>query len=238
MQLPYREHIEEATGRVTAVLTQAAARPGLLNAVIAGAPGWDLYDLTDHLGQVHRWVVTAIVDGHGRGSSPRAPREPAALLGWFETGAAQLLAALAAPPETPAWSFSRQPGHDRVGFWLRRQAQENLVHAWDAETAVGAASALDPELAWDGVVEVADVFVPRMQARAMLTALPYAVLLRPTDVTGELVVGEGAHEVGAELTGPAQDLLLHVWKRVPDDDLQWTGDVAAGRAALARSLTP
>ena len=112
------------------------------------------------------------------------------------------------------------------------------MHAWDAETAVGAASALDPELAWDGVVEVADVFVPRMQARAMLTALPYAVLLRPTDVTGELVVGEVAHEVVAELTGPAQDLLLHVWKRVPDDDLQWTGDVAAGRAALARSLTP
>ena len=179
--------------------------------MIAGAPGWDLYDLTDHLGQVHRWVVTAIVDGHGRGSSPRAPREPAALLGWFETGAAQLLAALAAPPETPAWSFSRQPGHDRVGFWLRRQAQENLVHAWDSETAV---------------------------ARAMLTALSYAVLLRPTDVTGELVVGEVAHEVVAELTGPAQDLLLHVWKRVPDDDLQWTGDVAAGRAALARSLTP
>ncbi|MGM3262735.1 maleylpyruvate isomerase N-terminal domain-containing protein, partial [Klebsiella pneumoniae] len=68
-----------------------------------------------------------------------------------EQASADLVAELrAADPAEPAWSWSA----DRtVGFTVRRQAHEALVHRLDAEQAAGAVTALDPALAADGVHE-------------------------------------------------------------------------------------
>ena len=111
------------------------------------------------------------------------------------------------------------------------------MHAWDAETAVGVASSLEPELAWDGVAEILEVFVPRMRARGLLGELPQSVRLTATDADGDVVIGDGSEPV-AGVTGPAADVLLHLWKRIDGDRLTWTGDVSAGRDVLARALTP
>ncbi|MQA97240.1 MAG: maleylpyruvate isomerase family mycothiol-dependent enzyme, partial [Streptosporangiales bacterium] len=124
----------------------AACLGGDLSAPVRHCGDWSLYDLADHVGNQNLWVVAAVTEGHGkhRGSPP--PREPAAPEAWFAGTAGRLLATLDADPATPAWTF--QPPHT-VGFWQRRRALETLIHRWDAQRALGAAEALDPELAAD-----------------------------------------------------------------------------------------
>lgn len=227
-----------AIAAIDRILDAAAAEPDLLTRDVPGCPGWTTYDLVAHLGEVHRWVVTAIDERHGRGTSPAPPREPEALRAWFAEGAAVLRDRLAGPPERPVWSFSAVPGHDTLAFWRRRQAHENLVHRYDAQSATGVPDPLDPMLAADGIAEVIEVFIPRMRAREILGELPGTVRVRATDVGAEWLVGDHPGRVVAEVAGGAQDLLLHLWKRADESRLTWSGDADAGRATLARPLVP
>lgn len=237
MTADFAAHLRAETDAFAAVLAAAIADPALLARPVASCPGWNLYDLTDHLGGVHRWVVTAIDEGHGRGAPDAAPHEASALLAWFADGVADLIAALDRDADRPAWSFSREPGHDRLAFWQRRQAHENLIHRWDAESAIGRPGPLDATLAADGIAEVLEVFVPRMRARGLLGPLPDAVRLRATDTAAEWVIGDDPNHVVATISGPAADLLLHLWKRTGDADLTWSGDGDAGRVTLANAVT-
>ncbi len=230
-------HVRAETSAYAAVLARAVDDPSLLARPVDGCPGWTLHDLTDHLGGVHRWVVTAIEEGHGRGAAEPAPRDPVALRAWFGEGATALIMALDGGPASPAWSFSREPGHDRLAFWQRRQAHENLVHRWDAQSAVGTPAALDRALAADGIAEVLEVFVPRMRVRGLLGALPDGIRLEATDTGGAWVLGDDPDHVVATLRGSADRLLLHLWKRVDESGLAWSGDAEAGRAVLAQAVT-
>ena len=58
----------------------------------------------------------------------------------------------AADPADEAWNWSDD---HTVGFILRRQAHEALIHRLDAEQAAGDVTELDPRLAADGVEETA-----------------------------------------------------------------------------------
>lgn len=238
MPADFAAHVRAETEAFAAVLAAAVTDPALLDRPVLSCPGWNLYDLADHLGGVHRWVVTAIEDGHGRGSSDPAPRDPAALHGWFTDGAAALRAALDGDPDRPAWSFSREPGHDRLAFWQRRQAHENLIHRWDAQAATGAPGPIDTDLAVDGIAEVLEVFVPRMRVRGLLGPLPQGVRLEASDAGQAWVLGDDPGQVVATVTGPAAGLLLHLWKRAGDTEVTWSGDAEAGRAVLAHAVTP
>lgn len=65
-----------------------------------------------------------------------------------------MITVLDTDPATPAWTF----GTDRtVRFWQRRQVHEVTLHLYDALLSQGleAGWTPDPELAWDGVDEVA-----------------------------------------------------------------------------------
>ena len=230
-------HLSAESAAYAAVLSRAVADPALLDRPVASCPGWTLYDLTDHLGSVHRWVVTAIDEGHGRGASDPAPRDPVALREWFTEGVLVLRAALDGDPDRPAWSFSREPGHDRLGFWQRRQAQENLVHRWDAQAAVGTPETVDSALAADGISEVIEVFIPRMRARGMLGELPDGIRLEAVDTGGAWVLGDDPGHIVATLRGRADRLLLHLWKRVDETGLTWSGNAETGRAVLAQAVT-
>ena len=143
------------------------------------------------------------------------------LADWLRDGVGSLADTLAdLDPDVPTWHPF--PVEKRAGVWPRRQAQETLVHRWDAEHAVGALSAIDATLASDGIDEYFEVMLPRSVTRESLP-LPTATMhVHCTDVDGEwlvkaadgvLVVTREHAKGDAALRGRAQDLLLSFWGR-------------------------
>jgi uncharacterized protein (TIGR03083 family) len=209
----------------------AACAAAPLDAEVPSCPGWSVADLLWHLTEVHDFWCTIVA---GRLESPdgyEQPARPAAadLLEMYEAGLDRLAGELtAADPVTEVWTWSA----DRtVGFVQRRMAQETAVHRWDAETVAGQPAPIDAELASDGI----DEFLVHFLARAANGAAPVdgTVHLHCTDVAGEWLVvpdGEGLavtreHAKGdCALRGPASDLLLVLWRRLPLDALEVIGD--------------
>jgi uncharacterized protein (TIGR03083 family) len=203
---------------------------------VPGCPGWTVIDLARHLGGIHRWARVAL-DGKP-GAEPAGPDDEVAVAHWYRTGAEELISALIARgPDAPCWTFG-EPHTTR--FWMRRQAQETTLHRWDLQCALGADAHIDNAVAVDGIAEVAEMFLPRQVRLGRMSAQPTAVELR-TDC-GERFVLRTADNVATATAvhGPAEALLLLVWKRIPLDDsrLSITGDGEAADAFFAASLTP
>ncbi|HET6873921.1 MAG TPA: SCP2 sterol-binding domain-containing protein, partial [Acidimicrobiales bacterium] len=113
-----------------------------------------------------------------------------------------------------------------VGWWRRRQAMETAIHLFDMERAFGEPKPIAPELASDGVDELVGSFLPGYLSRKPVAELDGTLHLHCTDVDGEWVLDfrEGTVDVRREhakadaaLRGPASDLFLWVWNRVPLD---------------------
>lgn len=231
----------ETAGYLPALRRESAALRGCLaggdpDAPVPHCPGWTLRDLVGHLGAGHARAVTAIRARRPAHRSPVPPREPAALLRWFEERCTALHAVLDADPAGPAWTF--HPPRT-VGFWQRRRCLETLVHRWDAQLAAGdTPGPLDPELAADGVAEVLDTFAPRQVAVGRAAAPRCAVAFEATDTGGSWTYGPGAP--AAAVTGRAEELLLMLWRRLPAEDprLVWKGDADAADAVLRGPLVP
>ena len=204
----------------------------VLQLPVAGCPGWTCLDLVDHIGSIERWVVHAVRRRELLDDVPGWTGRD--LLSWYEEGAATLLLTLATDPATPAATFARDK---TVGFWQRRQVHEHRVHRWDLEAALGEAEPVEPDLAHDGLDEIATMFWPRQVrlGRAVMPARGLRVVT--TDTGGDWVFGE---EAAATLSGAAADLLLVLMHRQELDRtrLTWTGDEAAGRSVLALALAP
>lgn len=146
----YLEHIGTESARFRAALNGCA--PGDR---VPTCPDWDAADLLWHLTEVQdfwAWIVTHRPAGPDERTAPVRPASYAALMSASEDAASALVEALAtANPADHAWSWADE---QTVGFTLRRQAHEALIHRLDAEHTAGlAVSAVDRELAADGVEE-------------------------------------------------------------------------------------
>lgn len=215
----------------------AAAHRGP-DADVPGCPGWSVADLLTHTGRVHRWaggVVATRADRRPEGFPPRPPQDE--LFEWYAAGLDDLLDTLAATPaETPVWSW----GHDqRAAFWHRRMALETVVHRWDGESARGRPAPIAPDVAVDAIDEVLDVVLRRFVEDG--TRSPVGTLhVHTTDAPGEwLVSADGAGALVVErrhakgdlaVRGPAADLVLLLYGRMPLDALECFGDTAAWEA--------
>ena len=175
-------------------------------------------DLAHHLGGIHRWARTAVVEGPSDERTVDAPSDRAALVDWFRAGASALTETLrATDPATPCWTFGPRP---RVAaFWFRRQAHETVLHAHDAAASQGAAGPLDPELALDGVDEVVTMFFP---ARSGSAGPPRSRCRWPRPGGGRAVAPPGdddpTSDPAATVSGPAEAVLLLLWHRIALDD--------------------
>lgn len=205
-----------------------------LHAHVPSCPEWDVAQLVGHTGRVHRHKCAIVKAGSTQYpedlDAETPPDQDDSLIDWYRAGLDDLLATLASKdPEMPVWSWS---GDNRVAFWNRRMAQETAVHRWDAENAVGEAGPIDAELASDGIDEMLGAFIPGED-------LPYhgregSIGLRCRDVDGEWVVElrseraptyePGSKETDALLEGPADDLLLLLWRRIEPIRVQVSGD--------------
>ncbi|MFB8775197.1 maleylpyruvate isomerase family mycothiol-dependent enzyme [Streptomyces broussonetiae] len=217
-------------------LAAAAAEAGP-DAKVPTCPGWQLRDLLRHTGMVHRWATAFVAEGHTsyRPDGGLPDLDGAALLDWFEEGHGRLVDTLsAAPPDVACWHFL--PAPSPLAFWARRQAHETTVHRFDAESArAGAPSAISPEFAVDGIDELLRGFHARGKSKVR-SAEPRVLRIRATDtakgavwtvrLSTEPVVTE-AGDVGdadCEIAGPAADLYLALWNRLPFPGV--TGDGA------------
>jgi uncharacterized protein (TIGR03083 family) len=221
---------------------EAAERSGG-TAPVATCPGWSIDDLVFHMVKVQNMF-------HGMISTPSAqspkdlPRierasNSADLLGQFHAGAQRLENLLAGLDDGDAvWTFT---GGD-IALWVkRRQAQEALVHRFDAESASGDVSHADAALCADGVDELLHVFLP-LRFDTEKYPMVGSVHLHCTDTDGEWMIAPSSsgvvvsreHAKGdVALRGPAQLLLRVMWHRISVDDAMAGGaEVFGSRAAL------
>ena len=243
----YLSAIESESARFREVL--GGAEPA---APVPSCPAWSAIDLLNHLAETQAhwaWVVANRPKSPDERQQPDAsPTTYDAALTAFDEASAGLVAALrAADPADPAWTWSKE---QTVGFILRRQAHEALIHRLDAElAAVGKIGELDPALASDGVEEVLDVMFGGLPEWGEFSPLPHYIRVELTD-TGEDVwvqlgrfsgtdPSDGTHydeddihvvdapgvEPDAVISAPAGVMDARLWRRGDGDSIHLAGDL-------------
>lgn len=235
----YLDHIRDDGDLV------AATAPRGLHLPIPACPGWDVSEVVAHLADVYDHKVTAMRLGRRPVAGEWITDEPfgKSTVEWFEDEHAKLLAELEAhQPKDPAWSW--WPPDQTVGFWYRRMALETVVHRVDVEAQFGPPSAIDEDLAIDGIDEVLTL---------MLGGEDEAAVEAPGTGTVEVRAGNSAWSIRLEdartvvesgrrsssdavLSGDPATLFLYLWGRAPLDTLTRSGDelkIALMRARLA-----
>lgn len=241
----YLEHIRVESARFRSVL--ASCDPG---AQVPTCPDWSAADLLWHLATVQRFWADVIVDRPAEKDEADKPERPGAyadLLAAFDEWSAALAGALEGVDVTEAaWNWSDD---HTVGFILRRQAHEALIHRLDAEQAAGVTSELPAQLAADGVHEVLAVMYGGCPPWGSWEPLPHYARVDCTDTgdeiwvqlglfsgtapDGEVIVDEEDFHVVEEpadtepdvvIDGPAGDLDAWLWHRGDATDLSVVGD--------------
>ena len=153
--MDYLTHLRHDSARFAEVLANTAPTDP-----VPSCPGWTASDLLWHLSEVqHFWgsIVAGRLTDRAAVQELERPGDHPGLLAQFRQSSARLAEALAAAADdVPVWTWSSDQS---VGFVRRRQAHEALIHRVDAELTAGQSSAVDPNLAADGVAELVELFI-------------------------------------------------------------------------------
>ena len=232
----------------------AVVAEGHLDDPVPPTPVWDVADVVRHTGAVYHHKVACIRLGRRpeEGEWAQVPPEGEDLLTWYRSALDTLLTELREhKPDTPAYSW--YPPEQDVAFWLRRMAQETVVHRVDAESASGQVTHADDDLAVDGIDEVLDVFLRYGYSDNDVASDPdlditrhagRSVLVRTGPYAWHVAVASGEPEqillrreggpAQVTVSGEPSELLLWLWGRRPDSAIAIAGDPAA--AAALRDL--
>ena len=235
-------------------LFRAAARAdgtGGLAAPVPTCPGWTMADLVRHVGEVylHKTLALRLGDFPGEQDWPSdlEALPPLELLDRTYAGLTAELTSRAPDSPAPSW-YRPEP---TVAFWMRRMAQETLIHRLDAELAARAAaghpvSPVADDLAADGVDEVLIRFLgygstvwpdqfavlrgPRLEATGgddtvVVEAGPATWTVRPGPDRVEVQTGTGG-AVHAVVAGDPVPLLRWLWGRGAEEQVSVSGDPA------------
>jgi uncharacterized protein (TIGR03083 family) len=214
-------------------LREVAARD--LTAPVPSCPGWTVTDLVRHVAEVYLDKVECMRLGRspdnwppdltGEEPTESLDRAYAALRGEFAARA----------PGDSAYTWY-QPDQS-VGFWIRRMAQETVIHRIDAELGLREEVRPIPEdLALDGADEVLEIFLayssqhyadefgPELKEASgrsvRLTAGPRSWLVT-ADPTGVRLDSGGTPVATVE--APADAMLRWLWARGGDDRVKVSG---------------
>ena len=133
--------------------------PGHLEERVPTCPEWSVDDLTWHVGMVYLHKATVMREGAEPENWPPDYDDDASAIELIDDAYRQLVEEFGA--RDPAEPSRTWYGPDQtVGFWIRRMAQETVIHRIDAE--LGAREQVTPvadDLAADGIDELLKVFV-------------------------------------------------------------------------------
>jgi uncharacterized protein (TIGR03083 family) len=228
-------------------LLRDAAAATDLDAVVPCCPGWSMGDLVFHVARAYLHKVAVIRTGQWPRSWPPPGLAAEPRLALLARAYGELTAEFAArDPAQPALTWYEPD--ETIGFWVRRMAQETVIHRIDAELTAGLPSVRVPDdLALDGVDEVlvrflacfspgaiadADVehpasFDPDADA-IVVTSAGRSWTVRPSS-SNEVTVTDGAASraaTRAELSAPPDPMLRWLWGRIGDDAITVDGDPA------------
>lgn len=224
----YLEHIKRDGGRIPDVAA------GNFNEPVPSCPGNTVESLLMHTGTLYIFWSEAITQN--RRPEIDWTKMDKDLLAANRDGLHRFVALLGSrDPEEPTWTWA---GDGTIHFWHRRAAQELAVHRWDFENAVGEPHPIDPALAMDGVDEMLTVFGPATGiveyrgASERFNGDGETFRLEPTDGPDPVTITarpdrfdlDGSAKPDVTARGPASDLLLFVWGRVPPQHLEVEGD--------------
>jgi uncharacterized protein (TIGR03083 family) len=246
-QSSYLDHLRRESARFAEVL--AGCDPA---ARVPSCPDWDASDLLWHLTTVQHFWARRVLDrptGPDDDVEPVRPEAYADLLRGYGEAAAALVEALdGVDVRAEAWTW--HPTDHTVGFILRRQAHEALIHRLDAELAAGTPTELDPVLASDGVEEALAVMFGGCPPWGTFTPLDRHVRVDAIDTDQQVWVQLGQFtgtdpegtsydepdirvvpardgEPDAVVAGTAADLDAWLWRRRDGADVQVVGDRGA-----------
>lgn len=193
-------------------------------ASVPSCPEWTVFDLTEHLGMVHRWATKLVRERSAARISRAGLRRESDVIDaqWLRAGGRDLVETLrGADGDDPMWAWGTD---QHVRFWSRRQLHETFVHRLDLELASGAPSYVDPAVALDAI----DEFLMNMPAdgdislRAREGRESEVLQITSTQPAGRWSVRlttsgydfvDVDSEKDAELSGPAGDVLRVVLRR-------------------------
>jgi uncharacterized protein (TIGR03083 family) len=133
--------------------------PGHLDARVPSCPDWTVDDLAWHVGMVYLHKVTTMREGAEPKPWPPSFDDSYPALTLLDDAYRQLRDEFAArDPADPMWTWYAPD--QTVGFWIRRMAQETVIHRIDAELGVREqVTPVADDLAIDGIDELLKVFV-------------------------------------------------------------------------------
>ena len=218
------------------------------SSTVPSCPEWSVHDLAEHLGYVHRWaehLVSAVAPQRISWEEMDFERGPIDAP-WLRRGGAQLLDTLRrADPDAPMWAWGAD---QHVRFWSRRQLHETMVHRVDLELARRVAPRVEPGIASDAIDEFlanlrrASNFSPKvLNLRGKGETLRFTSLDAPGTWTIRLDEEgfgpvDGVNDPDVVLAGPAEEVLLVLYRRRPlDETLETSGDLGLLSFWLANS---
>jgi uncharacterized protein (TIGR03083 family) len=232
----YPEYLKLIDDRSAALRAAVAAAPDL-DARVPGCPAWNLKDLVLHLGQVQRFWAVVVAAGEADAPPPRESipgAMPAGdLLEWSAESTELLVTALASAGEdAPSWAWWPSAAAPRSSTAVaRHQVAESGVHAWDAQDAIGRPAAVPEPVALDAVAEFLQVTYgaegswPELGAQIKFVADEgTSWVLDLSELGARVDPADSAGTVDATVRGPASDILLVLYGRIPLSRLTINGD--------------
>jgi uncharacterized protein (TIGR03083 family) len=213
-----------------------------LTVPVPTCPGWTMGDLVFHVAEVYLHKVTVMRTGQWPEQWPPPGQAHQAELAMLGRAYGELIAEFRTrqPTDpTPTW----YDPDETVAFWIRRMAQETVVHRIDAELAAGLpVTPVPDDLAVDGVDEILKRFLgydaealarvegdhlagDSGQDTITVLAGQTAWTVRPSP--HEVVVTDGPGENPRVVIQAAPDPMLRwLWGRAGDNTVRLTGEQA------------
>ncbi|WP_214412236.1 maleylpyruvate isomerase N-terminal domain-containing protein [Sphaerisporangium fuscum] len=222
-------------------LLRAAVAEADPAARVPSCPDWTAADLADHVAKVYLHKTECIRLGAFPEEYPPGvlDADPLVSLDRCHAALTGQFAAHSPADHAATWHEPDQT----VGFWIRRMAQETVIHRVDAELVAGRpVSPIPADLAIDGIDEVLKLFLgygsahwkddmgtlldkPDERPLSVFTGHhAWRVVATPAGV--EVSDAASGFDADALISGEPGPLLLWLWNRADDDAVRLDGDRA------------